>query len=281
MVRSDRCCFKREHYKLYCKNSKEGVATVITIDMEKGFITVYEGQDVRKYSLSTPDAFSIISEIWLRSGWDNKYVYTFTWLGRPIIQLPEDMFRIQEVIYKIKPDVIIETGVAHGGSLIYYASLCKAMGTGRVIGIDVEIRPHNRKAIEEHELFEFITLIEGNSIDAHVIRNVKSLVNPQEKVFVMLDSNHSKQHVSAELNAYAGIVSIGSYIVAADGIMESLVGVPRSSPDWSWNNPKAAALEFVGQHPEFELEQPAWRFNESALSENITYWPCAWIRRTR
>ena len=103
--------------------------------------------DGTRFSLDDPKAFAIISEAWLRSGWDTKYVYGFSWLGRPIIQLPEDMFRLQEVIYAIKPDVIVETGVAHGGSLIFYASLCTAIGKGRIIGIDIEIRPHNRRAI--------------------------------------------------------------------------------------------------------------------------------------
>jgi cephalosporin hydroxylase len=254
---------------------------VINIDLKAAKVTVTTDQEENTYPFTSPEAFKIVSDAWLRVGWDNKHVYTFTWLGRPVIQLPEDLLRLQEVIYQIEPDVIIETGVAHGGSLVFFASICKVMGKGRVIGIDIEIRPHNRQAIEEHALFEYITLIEGSSIDGHIVKNVKSLVNPHEKVFVMLDSNHSQHHVLAELNAYADIVSIGSYIVAADGIMERLVGAPRSSPDWGWNNPKAAALEFVGQHPEFAVEQPPWLFNESSLTENITYWPGAWIRRKR
>ena len=159
-----------------------------------------------------------ISDIWLRAGWDNKYVYSFTWMGRPIIQLPEDMIRLQEVIYEVRPDVIVETGVAHGGSLVFYASLCKAMGRGRVIGVDVEIRPHNRAAIEAHALFPLITLIEGSSIEPQIVEEVKSLIKPDEKTMVVLDSNHEKQHVLAELRAYSPIVSVGSYIVAMDGI---------------------------------------------------------------
>ncbi|MDD2901688.1 MAG: CmcI family methyltransferase [Syntrophales bacterium] len=253
----------------------------LEIDFLTSQVTVFGEESSSSFSIGTQEAFSAISNAWLRSGWDTKYVYTFTWMGRPIIQLPEDMFRVQEVIYRVKPDVIIETGIAHGGSLIFYAGLCKMMGRGRIIGIDIEIRPHNRKAIEEHELFEYITLIEGSSIDEKVVSKVKSLVKPQEKVFVMLDSNHSKQHVLAELTAYADLVSIGSYIVASDGIMANLVGAPRSSPDWSSNNPQAAALEFIRQRREFEMEQPPWLFNESHLTENVTYWPDAWLRRTR
>lgn len=234
-----------------------------------------------EYDIGSRKAFAILSKLWLRSGWDTKYVYGFTWLGRPIIQLPEDMMRVQEVIYSVKPDVIIETGVAHGGSLIFYASLCKAMRRGRVIGVDIEIRPHNRKAIEEHELFDYISLIEGDSVSERVVSSIKTTVAPGEKVFVMLDSNHSKQHVLAELNAYSELVSVGSYIVAADGIMGSLVGAPRSSKDWTWNNPKAAAEEFVRTHDTFVIEEPEFPFNEGLITERVTYWPNAFLRRIK
>ena len=252
----------------------------IKIDLENSEVIVQQTEDTVTYKLGTPEAFACISQAWLRCGWDNKYVYTFSWLGRPIIQLPEDILRIQEVIYQVKPDVIIETGVAHGGSLILYASLCKGMGKGRVIGIDIEIRPHNRKAIEEHELFEYITLIEGSSVAPDVVSQVKSLVATEQKILVLLDSNHTKDHVLGELNAYAELVSLGSYIVATDGIMKDLVGAPRSQPDWDQNNPYVAAQEFLKEHPEFVLEQPTWLFNESnSLSGNVTYWPGAWLKR--
>ncbi|MEK8021805.1 MAG: CmcI family methyltransferase [Candidatus Parabeggiatoa sp.] len=254
---------------------------MIEIDLKKGLIRQREDNETKTYHLGSPEAFALISQIWLRAGWYSKQVYTFSWLGRPIIQLPEDMIRIQEVIYKSKPDVIIETGVAHGGSLIFYASLCKLIGKGRVIGVDVEIRPHNRKAIEAHELFPYITLIEGSSIDTQIVNQVKSLVKTNETVLIMLDSNHTKEHVLGELNAYAELVSPASYIVVADGIMKDLVGSPRTHPDWAWNNPYEAAQAFLKNHPEFVLEQPQWPFNESnGLSENVvTYWPGAWLRR--
>ena len=210
---------------------------------------------------------------------DTKYVYSFTWLGRPIIQLPEDMIRIQEVVYDVKPDVIIETGIAHGGSLVFYAGILKAMGNGRVIGIDIEIRLHNRKAIEDHELFEHITLIEGSSVDSKIQNEVKCLVKPGEKVLVLLDSNHTKQHVLAELNMYSNLVSVGSYIVATDGIMKDLVGAPRSSEDWSWNNPKAAVDEFIKHHKNFIVEEPKFPFNEGCVTERVTYWPGAYLKR--
>ena len=220
-----------------------------------------------------------MSEAWLRVGWDNKHVYSFTWMGRPIIQLPEDMVRLQETIYQVKPDVIIETGIAHGGSLVFYASLLKAMGRGRVIGVDIEIRPHNRAALEAHELFSLITLVEGSSISQETIERVKALIEPNERVMVFLDSCHTKDHVLAELRAYSPLVTKGSYIVAMDGIMGNLVGAPRTQPDWSWNNPKTAAKEFVENNSEFVLEEPEFVFNEGSVKERVTYWPGGFIRR--
>jgi len=253
---------------------------LILIDNDKIVITV-EGRDREEYDIGSREAFAVLSKLWLRSGWDNKYVYSFTWLGRPIIQLPEDMVRLQEVIYSLQPDVIVETGVAHGGSLIFYASLCAAMDRGRVVGIDVEIRPHNRRAIESHPLFPLITLIEGSSTDREVIRQVKAQLRPGEKVLVLLDSCHTKQHVLDELNAYAPLVTKGSYIVAMDGIMEDVVGAPRTEPDWSWNNPKQAAIEFVAANPDFLIEEPGFAFNEGKIAERVTYWPSAFIKKIR
>jgi len=251
----------------------------ITIDLAAGQVSVMGSAGEKVYPIGTPEAFEIISRAWLRSGWDNKYVYGFTWLGRPVIQLPEDMVRIQEVIYSVRPEVIVETGVAHGGALVYYASLCKAMDRGRVIGIDVEIRPHNRIALDKHILSSYITLIEGSSIDPATLEKVKTRIGSAESVLVLLDSCHTKAHVLAELTAYAPLVSPGSYIVAMDGIMEEVVGAPRTDPDWTWNNPRQAALEFVGNHSNFQIEEPTRPFNEGNISKRVTYWPSAFIRR--
>lgn len=251
----------------------------LTVDTEKKTLSVEENGSMRVLELYSREAFELISRQWLKVGWNQRYPYTFSWMGRPIIQLPEDIIRVQEVVYRVKPDVIIETGVAHGGSLIFYAGLFKAMGKGRVIGVDIEIRAHNRKAIEAHELASFITLIEGSSIEKSVISRVKSLVKPGETVLVILDSNHTRQHVLAELEAYHDLVSPGSYIVATDGSMKDLHSVPRGKPEWVQDNPTMAALEFARKHTEFVIEQPAWPFNDSDLKENITHWPDAWLRR--
>ncbi|MDB5799587.1 MAG: hypothetical protein JWL63_526 [Rhodocyclales bacterium] len=249
------------------------------IDTQAAILSITDEGGVQQIPLYSRAAFEALSRIWLKVGWNEKHPYTFSWLGRPIIQEPEDILRMQEVIYRLQPDLIIETGVAHGGSLILYASLCKAMGKGRVVGVDIEIRPHNRAAIEAHELASYITLIEGGSTDADTVGQVAQHVKAGEKVLVILDSNHTKAHVAAELDAYASFVSADSYIVATDGSMEFLHDVPRGQPGWIDDNPAAAAREFVARRQDFVLEQPAWPFNESGLRENITHWPSAWLRR--
>lgn len=249
------------------------------IDLSDKTLKMTRNGKLEELGLYSREAFEAISHVWLKVGWNEKYPYTFSWLGRPLIQLPEDVMRIQEVIYRVKPDLIIETGVAHGGGLIFYASLCKAMSKGRVIGVDIEVRKHNRSAIEAHELGDYITLIEGDSVAPEVVSEVTRHIKPNATVLVILDSNHTKEHVAAELEAYSGLVTPGSYIVATDGSMEFLNDVPRGSENWSSNNPAAAARDFVAKHPEFVMEQPVWQFNESDLKKNITHWPNAWLRR--
>ena len=253
---------------------------MIIIDQDR-VIVDEGGAPKREFPLGSPEGFRVLSDLWLRSGWETKHVYSFTWLGRPIIQLPEDLIRVQEVIYKIQPDVIVETGIAHGGSLVFYASLCKAMGRGRVIGVDIDVRPSNRAALARHELSGYYSIVEGGSTDPKTVRSVRSLVRGDEKVFVVLDSNHTKQHVLEELRTYSDLVSVGSYIVAADGIMEALAGASRTSPDWAWNNPKAAAEEFVRTYPHFAMEEPGFLFNEGTVTQRITYWPSGFLRRIR
>jgi cephalosporin hydroxylase len=252
---------------------------LITIDTDRGIVRTEQDSESRDYAIGSPEAFKLLSRAWLRSGWDAKYVYGFTWLGRPMIQLPEDMLRLQEVIYRLKPDVIIETGIAHGGSAVFSASMCKLMGKGRVVAVDIEIRPHNRRALEAHELSDYITLIEGSSTAPSVVESVSREVKPGETVMIFLDSCHTKQHVLAELEAYGPLVTPGSYIVAMDGIMEEVVGAPRTEPDWTWNNPKQAALDFVANDPRFVIDEPEFAFNEGEIRERVTYWPCAFIKR--
>ena len=251
------------------------------VDTDAGNVTVESADGRRILPLASAEGFAAVSEAWLRAGWDAKYVYSFTWLGRPIIQLPDDMFRLQELIYAIKPDVIIETGIAHGGSLIFHAGLCKLMGKGRIVGVDIEIRPHNRSAIEAHPLAEYITLIEGDSKSPAIVAQAASHVRSGNTVLVFLDSLHTKAHVLAELDAYAPLVSPGSYIVAMDGIMSKLTGAPRSQPDWADNNPKTAAAEWAARNPDFVAEEPKFAFNEGLTRDRVTYWPGAFLRRIK
>jgi cephalosporin hydroxylase len=251
----------------------------ITIDTEARTMVCENEEGKRELPLYSDAAFEILSRHWVRVAWNQKYSYSFSWFGRPLIQLPEDVVRMQEVIWQVKPDVIIETGVAHGGSLVFYASLCAAIGRGRVIGVDIEIRPHNRQAIENHLLGKRISLIEGSSTDAGVVAKVRSLVKPGETCLVILDSCHTKSHVLDELAAYHSLVTRGSYIIATDGIMLDLHDLPLGRPEWRKDNPTEAAREFAAAHPEFALQQPAWLFNESTLKHNITHWPDAFLRR--
>lgn len=252
----------------------------LKIDTDKRLLSYKRKNKTFKINLYSKKAFELISEQWLKVGWNQKYTYTFSWLGRPIIQLPEDMMRIQEVIYQLQPDVIIETGIAHGGSLIFYASLCRAIGKGRVIGVDIEIRPNNLKAIEAHKLSSFLTLVEGNSINPKTIKKVGKMLKPKDKVLVMLDSCHTKKHVLAELEGYSQFVTPGSFIVASDGILKYLADVPRRNC-WQGGTPIGAVNAFLKIHPEFYLQTPSWPFNESRLTKNITHWPKAWLKRKK
>jgi cephalosporin hydroxylase len=183
------------------------------------------------------------------------YSYNFSWMGRPIIQYPQDMVIMQELIWDIKPDLIIETGIAHGGSLIYYASMLELIGKGEVLGIDIDIRAHNRKEIESHPLFKRIRMIEGSSVSPEVVEQVRDFASGKHRIMVCLDSNHTHDHVLKELNAYSPFVTKGSYLIAFDTIVEDLA--KNAAPDRPWakgNNPKTAVWEFLKSNDEFIID---------------------------
>ncbi|MCE9520817.1 MAG: cephalosporin hydroxylase family protein [Alphaproteobacteria bacterium] len=249
----------------------------ISIDTAARTLTV----DGRKVDLYSREGFEIVSDLWVKVGWAEKYSYTFSWAGAPIIQLPEDMIRYQELLWELRPDVIVETGVAHGGSLIYSASLCRLIGKGRVIGVDIEIRPHNRERIESHPFAESITLFEGSSTAPDIVAAVRSAIRPGEKVLVVLDSDHSYKHVLDELRAYAPLVTPGSFIIATDGIMKDLHDAPRAKAEWRDDNPTRAAADFAAENADFVLEEPTWPFNESNLKARVTHWPGAYVKKVR
>ncbi|QIR13940.1 cephalosporin hydroxylase family protein [Shewanella aestuarii] len=200
-----------------------------------------------------------------------QYSYNFAWQGRPIIQYPQDMIAMQELIWNIKPDLIIETGIAHGGSLIFSASMlaqldmCDAIESGemfdpkvskrKVLGIDIDIRAHNREAIEAHPMASRIQMIQGSSIDPAIIDQVKEIAKHYETVLVCLDSNHTHEHVLAELEAYAPLTSTGSYCVVFDTLIEDMPDDMYPNRPWCpGNNPKTAVWQYLKTHPEFEID---------------------------
>ncbi|MFG0267386.1 MAG: cephalosporin hydroxylase family protein [Rhodopirellula sp. JB055] len=223
-------------------------------------------------SLGKDTDLGALSRIWIREITRHKWAYNFKWLGRPAIQFPNDTWQVQELIWNCRPDVIIETGIAHGGSLIYNASMLTlldytdAIENGevldpaapkrRVIGIDIDIRSHNRDAIEAHPMSNRIDMIEGSSIADEVVSQVKSKVTPTDRVLVLLDSNHTHDHVLAELNAYAPLVTSGSYCVAFDTIVEDMPEEFFDDRPWRpGNSPKSAVMEFIKQNPDFTIDE--------------------------
>lgn len=186
-----------------------------------------------------------------------QYSYNFSWMGRPIIQYPQDMIAMQEIIWDVKPDLIIETGIAHGGSLIYYASLLELVGAGEVLGIDIDIREHNRKEIEKHQMFKRIKMISGSSINEDTIEKVKAHAEGKKKILVILDSNHTHDHVLKELELYSPFVSLSSYIVVFDTIVEDLPeGYFSQQRPWGiGNNPKTAVSEFLQKNNQFIIDE--------------------------
>lgn len=198
---------------------------------------------------------------WTRTAWDNKMDYEISWFGIPIIQNPYDMVVMQELIFNIKPNVIIETGIAHGGSLIYYASLLEILGNkGKVIGVDIDIRKHNRKLLDKHPLIKGVTMIEGSSIDEKIISQINKLIKRGDKVLVILDSDHRKPHVYAELNAYKNIVSKNSYIVVFDTFMPYLVGLEHALKDFKKNSAMDAVKQFISKNKNFKIDKSYNKF---------------------
>ena len=208
-------------------------------------------------SLDQDSSIHGLSNIWLREVIRYKYTYNFTWMGLPIIQLPQDVFAMQEIIWRVKPDLIIETGIAHGGSLIFSSSMLELIGgEGQVLGIDVDIRPHNRVEIEKHPMFKRITMIEGSSIDKEIVKQVYNFAQDKRRVLVVLDSNHTHDHVFKELELYSPLVTKDSYLVVFDTAIEDM---PEDFfPDRPWgkgDNPKTAVWEFLKTNKRFEIDK--------------------------
>jgi cephalosporin hydroxylase len=216
--------------------------------------------------------FTAQSKAWIESSMRRRYVYNLDWLGRPIIQYPQDIVAIQEIVWSTRPDLIIETGIAHGGSLVLSASMlamldyCDAIEAGtvfdpkasrrKVLGLDIDIRTHNRYAIESHPLAHKIEMIEGSSISDECIEKVHNHARDYDRIMVCLDSNHTHDHVLAELNSYANLTSKGCYCVVFDTFVEDMPNDLFSNRPWSQgDNPKTAVIEYLKTHPEFEVDE--------------------------
>jgi cephalosporin hydroxylase len=225
--------------------------TSTTTGAIKPMITVSDDDGDHVVDIYTPDGFRVLADLFTRAGWQNKLSYEVTWLGIPIIQLPEDIVIVQELIWRVRPEVIVECGVAHGGALVLYASVLELLGRGRVVGVDVEIRKYNRLAIESHPLAKRITLIEGSSTEAPTVAAVRATIEPGQRTMVMLDSNHTRDHVRSELELYAPLVSPGSYLVVFDEVMTMVADAPNGKPTWVDDNPLEAVRDFLSTHPEF------------------------------
>jgi cephalosporin hydroxylase len=235
-------------------------------------ITVSTPEGPRELDIYTEEGYWALAELFTRAGWQNRAPYEVTWLGVPVIQVPEDVVATQELLWRVRPDVVVECGVAHGGALMLYASILELLGKGRVVGVDVEIRKYNRLAIESHPLSHRIALIEGSSVDDAITDQVRASIRSGETVLVGLDSNHTRDHVREELERYAPLVTPGSYVVVFDTVMPLVADSPRAGPDWLDDNPLEAVRDFLGSHPEFVVDESPHRFG-------VTYCHSGFLRR--
>lgn len=219
--------------------------------------------------LYSQKGLELIADLWIKVAAQYQLMYEPTWLGIPIIQLPTDIVMMQELIWKARPDVIVECGLAHGGSAILYASICELLGKGRVIAIDIEVRKYNRVAIQSHPMSNRIEIIEGNSIDPSTVALVKKRISGAQTVLVALDSNHSREHVLQELTLYHEMVTPGSYLVAMDGAQAHVWDVPRGKKEWKDDNPLRAIHEFLREHPEFRIDPHYTRMHITSCTDGF------------
>lgn len=211
--------------------------------------------------MSQDDQMSQLTRDWMVRSCEFRYSYNYKWMGRPIIQYPQDMVAMQEIIWSVQPDLIIETGIAHGGSLIFSAAMlelnaaCGGNPEAHVLGVDIDIRSHNREAIEQHPMFRRITMLEGSSVGDEILQQVKTIAAGRKSILVCLDSNHTHEHVLAELRAYAPLVTVGSYCVVFDTIVEDLPESALAGRPWKQgDSPKSAVWEYLKETARFEID---------------------------
>lgn len=229
--------------------------------------------------------FTELSKEWFEQSIKAEYSYNFEWLGRPLIQYPTDLVGMQEVFFKTKPDLVVETGIAHGGSLIFSASMMALMdicdgvsemeSARHVIGVDIDIKPHNRRAIEEHPLFSRITLLEGSSVDQSLFSELSDIAKNYKRIMVILDSNHTHDHVLEELRMYSELVSVGNYCIVMDTVIETSPIAALADRPWTvGNNPMTAVKQFLAEGSNFAVDK------EIEYKLSVTVAPNGWLRRT-
>ena len=234
--------------------------------------SVREDGRSRDLDVYSDEGFAAAADLYRRAVWHQQLFKDTRWFGASVLQLPEDLVALQEVIADVRPDVVIETGVAHGGSVVYYASLLELLGSGRVIGIDIGLSERAHETVAASGLGERITLLEGSSTNEAILGKVRAAISGDERVLVVLDADHSYQHVAAELERYAPLVTPGSYIVVTDGVMEVLDDAPKGRAAWRDDNPARAAREFVAAHADFVHDPRPERFG-------ATFFPDGYLRR--
>ena len=235
-------------------------------------VSLNNGNNEITVDLYSQEGFELLSNLMLKVGAEKKLMYEVNWLGRPIIQFPNDIVVMQELIWSLKPDLIIETGIAHGGSLVFSASILELIGKGKVLGVDIEIREHNRIAIEDHPLSNRIDLIEGSSIADETISKVKGFIKPNQTIMVMLDSNHSEKHVTKEMQIYGEFVTPGSYLIVHDGAQAYVSDIPRGKSEWEYDHPLISIHKFMRSTKNYEIDSYMTRFGQTSSPEG-------WLKR--
>lgn len=228
----------------------------------------------QRVDIYSPEGLKAVADLWLKVSCHHKLMYEPTWLGIPIIQYPNDIVMMQELIWKVRPDLIVETGVAHGGSAILYASILELIGKGHVIGVDVEIRQYNRVAILSHPLSKRVTLLEGSSVSDGVLQEIRKRTREHESVLVVLDSNHSYDHVMREMSIYSEFVSPEGYMVVMDGAQGLVWDIPRGKAEWRHDNPLHAIEDFLKTHDDWESDHHYTRMH-------VTSNPRGYLKRLR
>lgn len=251
---------------------------LISIDTDTSLLRITDNGKTVEHSLFAPEAFSILAGEWLRLGWNLQHWATFSWMGRQLLQYPDDVLRLAELIWRLRPDVIVETGVYEGGSTLLFSSLCRLTGHGRVISVERELRSEVRDAVLAASNGN-VTLVEGDSGSVEIAARVLGGIASGDRVLVFLDSDHTSAHVARELRLYGPLVSAGSYLIVADSNLADLATTPNGDPHWAHDHPGAAVNDFLKEHPEFVRACPRPLFPQAFDFSRVGYFPTSWLER--